>query len=170
MIKKTTLLSAVALTTIFISCQNKENQEKPLDPKIKTFTLLEKANWLVGEWENTTKDGLMTEKWIKENDSTFTAKSCFITKKDTLHLESVVMKQKGDSLYYIPTIKTQNEGKPVHFKMIDATENQLVFENKTHDFPQKIIYIKVSNNNLIAEISGIKDGEEIRESYPMKKK
>lgn len=81
-----------------------------------------------------------------------------------------MMKQKGDSLFYIPTIKTQNDGKPIQFKMVDATENQLVFENKTHDFPQKVIYIKVSNNNLIAEISGFKDGTETKEIYPMKRK
>ena len=169
MIKKTTLMLSVALTTTFISCQKKENPEKEVN-ELKTFKLREKANWLVGEGENTKKQGIINERWVQENDSTFTAQSCFITNKDTVHSESIVVKQKGDSLYYIPTIKTQNGGKPIQFKMIDATENQLVFENKTHDFPQKIIYVKVSNNNLIAEISGIKDGEETKESYPMKRK
>ncbi len=80
------------------------------------------------------------------------------------------MKQEGNDLYYVPTIKVQNDGMSVQFKMTEATESQLVFENKMHDFPQKIIYIKVSNNNLIAEISGIKDGVETKESYPMKRK
>lgn len=43
MIRKTTLLLSIALTTTFISCQKKANSEKSLD-EIKTFKLLEKAN------------------------------------------------------------------------------------------------------------------------------
>ncbi|MES2544031.1 MAG: DUF6265 family protein [Bacteroidota bacterium] len=170
MIKKTTLLLSLALTTTIICCQKKESPEIVSVAEIKTFKLLEKANWLVGEWENTTKEGMLTEKWTKENDSTFTALSCIVNENDTIQSEKIVMKQEGNDLYYVPTIKVQNDGMSVQFKMTEATESQLVFENKMHDFPQKIIYIKVSNNNLIAEISGIKDGVETKESYPMKRK
>jgi hypothetical protein len=46
----------------------------------------------------------------------------------------------------------------------------LVFENKEHDFPQKITYTKISNDSIVAEISGMKDGKQSKESYPMKKK
>jgi hypothetical protein len=171
MIKKITLLSAVALTTTFISCQKKESIESPAEDTVpKTFALLEKANWLVGEWGNVEKEGVLTENWIKQNDSIYTGQSYFISNKDTLHLENIVMKQKGDSLFYIPTIKNQNDGKPVSFKMTNISENQLVFENKSHDFPQKITYFKVNNNQLIAEISGVIDGKEKKENYPLKKK
>jgi len=46
----------------------------------------------------------------------------------------------------------------------------LIFEKPKHDFPQKITYNKISNDSLIAGISGMKDGKESKEKYPMKKK
>jgi hypothetical protein len=35
---------------------------------------------------------------------------------------------------------------------------------------QKIVYKKVNENSLVATISGIQQGKESSESYPMKKK
>ncbi|MET0759371.1 MAG: DUF6265 family protein [Flavobacterium sp.] len=169
--KKTiSLLSTVALTAVFISCQKKDNTETLAEPTPKTFAQIEKASWLVGEWGNTSKEGVLTETWTKENDSTFLGKTYFITGKDTAFTESIQLMQKKDQLLYIPTISDQNEGKHVTFTLTTSSDNQLVFENKEHDFPQKITYNKISNDSIIAEISGIKDGKKSTESYPMKKK
>ncbi|WP_300568109.1 DUF6265 family protein [Flavobacterium sp.] len=168
--KKTILIvAAMALTTAFISCQKKENTTTT-EESAKTFAQIEKANWLVGEWGNTTKEGVLTETWIKQNDSTMTGQSFFIIGKDTVNSESIVLVQKEDHLLYVPTVKNQNDSKPVEFNMISSTESQFVFENKQHDFPQKITYTKITADSLVAEISGIMDGKESKESYPMKKK
>jgi hypothetical protein len=165
------LLYTVALTTAFISCQKKENTETNIQgPTPKTFAQIEKANWLIGEWANTSKEGVLTETWTKENDSTFLGKTYFITGKDTAFTESIQLMQKEDQLLYIPTVSDQNKGKHVSFTLTTSSEKQLVFENKEHDFPQKITYNKISNDSIVAEIYGIKDGIESKESYPMKKK
>lgn len=165
------LLSTVALTAAFISCQKKENTETIAEePTPKIFAEIEKASWLIGEWGNTSKEGVLTETWTKENDSTFQGKTYFITGKDTAFTESIQLMQQKDQLLYIPTVSDQNKGKHVSFTLTTSTENQLVFENKEHDFPQKITYNKISNDSIIAEISGMKDGKESKESYPMKKK
>ena len=58
MFQKITLL---ALLLAFVSCQKKETVEKD---KIKT------ADWLIGNWENKSPDGVLTENWTKLNDST----------------------------------------------------------------------------------------------------
>lgn len=165
------LLSTVALTAAFISCQKKENTETiTQEPISKTFAQIEKASWLIGEWGNTSKEGILTETWTKENDSTFLGKTYFITGKDTAFTESIQLMQKEDQLLYIPTVSDQNEGKPVSFILTTSSENQLVFENKEHDFPQKITYNKITNDSIVAEIYGIKDEIESKETYPMKKK
>ncbi|HLF50912.1 DUF6265 family protein [Flavobacterium sp.] len=165
------LLYTVALTTAFISCQKKENTEtNTQEPTPKTFVLIEKASWLIGEWGNTSKEGVLTETWMKENDSTFHGKTYFITGKDTAFTESIQLMQKNGQLLYIPTVSDQNEGKSVSFILTTSTENQLVFENKEHDFPQKITYNKISTDSIVAEIYGIKDEIESKETYPMKKK
>jgi hypothetical protein len=168
--KSIVLMTTIAFTTAFVSCQKKENTSIESEPATKTFAQIEKASWLIGEWGSSSKEGNLIETWTKESDSTLTATSYFIVGKDTVHSESIVLEQKGDNLFYIPTIKNQNEGKPVTFSMTTANENQLVFENATHDFPKKVTYNKISNDSLVGEISGIKDGKETKESYPMKKK
>lgn len=158
MFQKITLF---ALVLTFLSCQKKETVEKD---KIK------KADWLIGKWENTSPDGVLTENWEKVNDSTFSAASYFIKEADTIHFESIVLAQKGEGLTYIATVKGQNDGKPVAFPSTSETENKLVFENLQHDYPQKITYTKGANNTLTAEISGKLNGKQTTERFIMAKK
>ena len=55
--------------------------------------------------------------------------------------------------------------------MIESkTENEFAFENPKHDYPQKIVYKKVSDTNLVATISGKQQGKPSSESFPMTKK
>jgi len=157
---KKLILSMAVLS--LIACQNKAE---------KNFEQLEKMNWLVGEWENKMPEGVLTETWTKTNDSTFAGKTLFINEKDTLHSEDIVLTQKGETLLYIPTVKGQNDDKPVEFKMTESkTENEFAFENPKHDYPQKIVYKKVSDTNLVATISGKQQGKPSSESFPMTKK
>ncbi|KFF06126.1 DUF6265 family protein [Flavobacterium reichenbachii] len=158
MFQKITLL---ALVITFVSCQKKETVEKD---KIK------KADWLIGNWENTSPDGILSENWQKLNDSTFSAASYFIKGKDTLHFETIVLAQLGETLTYKATVKGQNDEKPVFFPSTAASEKQLIFENAKHDYPQKITYTKGANNTLTAEISGKLDGKLTTERFIMTKK
>jgi hypothetical protein len=145
-----------------LSCQNKSE---------KQFEKLEKMNWLVGQWENTTAEGHLTETWNKVNDSTFTGQTYFIiNKKDTVHNESIVLTQVGDDLIYRPTVKGQNNDEAVDYKLTSDAENSFSFENPKHDYPQKIVYKKVNDMSLVATISGKQQGKPSTESYPMQRK
>ena len=147
---------------MFISCQNKSE---------KKFDKLEKMNWLLGNWENEMPEGVLTETWTKENDSTFSGTTYFIiNKKDTVHSEAIILKQLNDELIYRPTVKGQNNDEPVDFKLSSESENSFSFENPKHDYPQKIVYKKVNETNLVATISGMQQGKQSTESYQMKKK
>ncbi|WP_281310237.1 DUF6265 family protein [Flavobacterium flavigenum] len=158
MLQKITL---IAFIIAFVSCQKKESIEKD---KIK------KADWLIGNWENKNPDGVLTENWEKVNDSTFSATSYFIKGKDTLHFESIILAQLGETLTYKATVKGQNENKPVFFPSTLESDKQLVFENPKHDYPQKITYTKGANNTLTAEISGKLNGKQTTERFIMTKK
>jgi hypothetical protein len=152
----------IVVCVLFISCQNKSE---------KNFEQLEKMNWLIGNWENKMDDGILSETWKKENDSTFSGKSYFIVNsKDTVHSETIILTQLNNQLIYSPTVKGQNDDKPIDFIMTSDSENNFVFENPKHDYPQKIVYKKVNENSLVATISGMQQGKQSTESYPMKKK
>lgn len=157
------LLSVLALTSI---AWKKEAANEKLE---KQFTQLEKANWLLGRWENNSPQGNLSEIWKKENDSTLFGESYFVIKKDTVFAESVSLEERNGKVSYVVTVPDQNEEKPVAFELTSAEANSLIFENPKHDFPNKIIYNKVGTDSLVAEIRGMKDGKEKNEFFRMVK-
>lgn len=158
MFQKLTLLM---LLLAVVSCKKAETVEKD---KIKT------ADWLLGAWENKSPNGVLTESWQKVNDSTFSATSYFIKEDDTLHSEKITLSQKGEMLLYSATVNGQNNDKAIDFGSTTETENKLVFENPSHDYPQKITYTKGANNTLTAEITGDLRGKKTTERFIMTKK
>ena len=154
--KKVILILIIALT--FASCGK---------PKVVSKIVV--ADWLLGNWENKSADGDLLESWKKINDSIYDGESYFIKGKDTLHFEKIQMKQKGETLLYIATVKGQNNDKPVTFVHNDTIEKQLVFENPKHDFPQKIVYSQITKDSIVIQISGIQQGKPSSERFSMKK-
>jgi hypothetical protein len=128
-----------------------------------------KAEWLIGTWENSTPKGSIYESWTKVNDTEFAGKSYITQEKDTLVFETIRIVQERDALLYIPAVKNQNAGLPVRFTLKTISNTQLTFENQGHDFPQVISYTRISSDSLVAEISGMINGQERRETFPMKK-
>jgi len=136
---------------------------------IKQTNDIEKAEWLIGTWENKTSRGNIYETWSKTTDNEFSGKSYIVKEQDTIVFENIRLVQEQDGLFYIPTVKNQNDGLPVRFSTKTISETQLTFENPKHDFPQIISYIQISADSLVAEISGIKNGQERKQTFPMKR-
>lgn len=157
LLMKKVILSLVILLSI-VSCQ-----------KSKVISKITAANWLLGQWENKSDDGNLLETWKKVNDSLFVGEAYFIKEKDTLHSEKIQLKQKGEDLFYIATVKGQNNDKPVTFKYNDTLQKLLVFENPKHDFPQKIMYSQITKDSIVIQISGMQQGKPSSERFSMKK-
>ena len=75
---------------------------------------------------------------------------------DTLvEYEFVVVRERGDGLVYI----AQPSGQPsAEFLSITASANEVVFENKDHDFPQRVGYRRQATT-LDAWIEGALNGQ-----------
>ena len=137
---------------------------------IKDYEELEKANWMLGEWEKTDSLGTLREIWERLDDSTFVGLSYYIqNKKDTLHNEQVELMQNGEHLIYSATIKGENNNSPIPFQMTKDEDSLLVFENPKHKYPQKIQYKLMKNGSLVATVSGKQNGKNSTENYPMNK-
>lgn len=128
-----------------------------------------KAKWLIGTWENKTPKGSIYETWSKISNNEFSGKSYIVKEKDTIVFENIRLVQEQGGLFYIPTVKNQNDGLPVRFALKTISETQLVFENPQHDFPQIISYTKIISDSLVAEISGTKNGQERKQAFSMKR-
>lgn len=148
----------ILVVVSFASCQ-----------KSKEVSKIVGKDWLLGKWENKSDEGNLLEIWKKENDSLFIGESYFIKEKDTLHSEKIQLKQQGENLLYIATVKGQNDDKPITFKHNIEIAKQLVFENPQHDYPRKIVYKPFAKGHLLIEISGIQQEKPSSARYSMKK-
>jgi len=152
---KYSLLYPVALT-LLCSCSNQPSAN------------LDELQWMLGRWEQSSPEGQLSETWTQLNDSTFTGDSYFVAKKDTLFSEKILLTATGNGILYTPTVADQNEGKPVDFKMTSSGKFKVSFENKNHDFPQKIAY-SLHDDYLKAVISGKQSGATKSETFLMKR-
>lgn len=159
--KNTLLLGLLAFGILVVSCEKKAEKQPGQ---------ITKAEWFLGDWENKTPQGELSESWQKANDSTYNGASYFIKGKDTLFAESVVLSEKNGEVLYTVTTKGQNNDLPVAFKMTTATANQIVFENPAHDFPTKISYKLVNKDSIVAEISGKQEGKATSETFAFGRK
>ena len=166
------ILLAAAALTLLVSCKKEtatENEAVESTPA-KTYANLEKANWFIGEWGSKSAEGELTERWNKENDSVYHGESYFVVgSKDTVFAEHVRLEEANGKLAYTVTVPGQNNEKPVRFEMTSGNGNQIIFENPQHDYPNKIIYNKIGNDSLVAEISGIQKGKPASEKFAMKR-
>lgn len=128
---------------------------------------INKMQWLIGVWQNKSSKGTLYELWTIASPNEYTGKSYYRKGKDTVVLENIQLIQEKNKLHYIPTVKNQNNGLPVKFQMISITDSSIVFENQQHDFPQVISYRKISPDSLLAQISGMRNGQIQQQSFPM---
>ena len=154
--KKISLILLLLLT--ILSCKKGEKTN-----------LLNEIDWLIGTWENNSDKGNLLEIWKKENDSVYSGQSFYIKAKDTLHFESIQLKQISDSLLYSSSVKGQDNDLALDFRLTSKTQNQFVFENPKNDYPKKIVYKLISKDSLVAIISGIQQGKASSETFSMKR-
>ncbi len=132
-------------------------------------TKIKNAEWLIGTWENKTQRGSVYETWTKKSSMELLGKSYTLNGKDTIIFETVKLIHEKNNLFYIPTVKNQNNSLPIKFTLKKQSDELLVFENPKHDFPQKISYTKINADSLVAEISGLVKGKERQQTFPMKR-
>ena len=112
-------------------------------------------NQIVGLFAGTWKvEGKETfEKWEK-NDSAFKGKGYQLKDNQEKVSEYLEIKNIEGRIYYLATVLNQNNGATVKFALTKAENDEFVFENPEHDFPQKLIYKKLSDREMFVRVLG----------------
>ena len=117
---------------------------------------MEKLEWIIDRWGNTSDGTSVYESWERVNDSLFKGESKTVKDDKIIFSEKLSIEKIGDNIFYTADVKHNPE--PVHFKLINLTDTSATFENPEHDFPQRIIYELRNNTTLYARIEGkVKD-------------
>jgi Domain of unknown function (DUF6265) len=112
--------------------------------------------WLAGNWVQKGAAGIVRERWSGPYADTLLGVGV-TTKGETLssyEFVRIAKTQTGVSYFASP-----NAAPPTEFKAIELCASRAVFENKAHDFPQRVIYTKGANGTLNARIEGTLNGK-----------
>lgn len=167
--KNNSFIISIFFGSMLSGCSGPQSETVSVET-IDTYSEIEKLSWLKGEWIRTSAANASAEKWEKKNDSTLYGVGITIKGKDTVAFETMTIEQKNSKLYYIPVVKDQNSGVAVEFALTSSNEKEWIFENPKHDFPTKIVYKKINNDSLYAEISAVREGKEVKVPFPFARK
>lgn len=117
---------------------------------------IEQLDWISGCWVMDDGKERTEESWMKPAGKSLIGMSRTVAGGKTVHSESIQIREANGQIAYIVALGMG--AKPTVFKLIKASDNEAVFENPEHDFPQRIIYRRESMEALFARIEGAEKG------------
>jgi len=129
-----------------------------------------KKHLFLGTWQ-TDSDELIFEEWTYVNDNLYTGKTYYISGNDTTFIETLRLCYIDNIFCYCATVQGHNDNKEIVFRLkhIENHGEKLTFENREHDFPQRIVYEFSSNNTMTAAVDGTEEGENKQISFEFRK-
>lgn len=117
---------------------------------------IDALKWMAGSWAGTSGSVAMEEHWTAPSGNSMIGMHRDVGKGRTLSFEFLRIEQQGDQIVYLSMPNGRSPATP--FPLKESSANRVVFENPTHDFPQRIIYWK-DGNDLRARIEGTMNGK-----------
>ena len=120
--------------------------------------------WLAGTWSFERNGRVVTERWTAPAGGLMLGTSHTVAGPRTLEYEFIVLRtDKEGRVVYVAKPSRQPEAT---FTLIKLTDREAVFENPTHDFPQRLYYTLKPDGTLLAAIEGTRDGKTRRVEFP----
>jgi hypothetical protein len=126
---------------------------------------IDRLAWLAGCWESASGDRTVEEQWMAPRAHTMLGMGRTVRGGKLLEHELVVVREEGERLAYEAHPSGQ---KSAVFLSRELGESRVVFENATHDFPQRVGYER-KGATLLAWIEGARDGKVKRIEFPYRR-
>ena len=121
--------------------------------------------WLQGCWQSTAGDRVVEEQWTIPKAGVMLSMGRTVRGDQLVEYEWVLLREKDGALEY----EAHPSGQPsAVFTARTATANEVVFENPTHDFPQRVGYLR-ERDSLLAWIDGTVAGRSRRVEFPYRR-
>lgn len=128
---------------------------------------LERARWLSGCWKLRAPGRLTVEMWMPPAGDLMIGGSRTVANGVVREFEHLRIKADAGKLTYIALPSGQNE---TLFPAKEVSDTALVFENLSHDFPQRIIYRRRGADSIVARIEGPGPNQRTRGfDFPMRR-
>ena len=123
---------------------------------------LDDLAWLAGSWVGTVRGLDMEEHWTAAKGHSMIGIHRDVREGRTLAFEFLRIEQQGDQIVYLSMPNGRSPA--TAFPLREVTGTRVVFENPTHDFPQRILYWK-DGTDLRARIEGTMNGKAASEEW-----
>ena len=117
---------------------------------------LEALSWMVGSWQGTEGKREMEEVWTPAKGHTMLGLHRDVEGGRTTAYEFMRIQEEGETITFYGSPSGQP---PTPFKLVESSNRCAVFENPTHDFPQRVIYWLDGEGFLRARIEGTNAGK-----------
>lgn len=124
-------------------------------------------SWLSGCWQQEGAESGSIEIWLAPAGGTMLGMSRTVKAGKTVAHEFMRIGALGEGKLAF-TAKPSNQAEAT-FPVLRIGKQEIVFENKGHDFPQRIIYRLTAPGKLSARIEGTREGKARGIDYPMTK-
>ncbi|HET9315576.1 MAG TPA: DUF6265 family protein [Vicinamibacteria bacterium] len=148
-------LAAVCLTSAAVTAAD------PPAARVADFA------FMAGCWQGGDAQTTMEETWTRPGGGTMMGTSRVLAGGKAVFSEFVEVAEKPTGLVMTVALGIGEPGVP--FTRIAAGPDEVVFENPTHDFPQRIRYRKLSDISVLARIEGVEKGQAKGEDYPFRR-
>lgn len=149
------VLSAVALLAPAVA------QDPAPRPAAEEFA------WLSGVWEYSRGQQSVEEYWTPVSSNGLLGMGRTLADGRTVSFEFLRIEWRDDGVYYV----AQPRGRPqTDFKLVRWDGAQAVFENPTHDFPQRVLYRRNADGSVDARIEGLRNGRLAGVDFPYKRR
>jgi uncharacterized protein DUF6265 len=124
---------------------------------------IRRVAWLTGCWESKRGSRTIQEHWMAPLGNTMISMGRTVRGDSLTEFEQVIIRAGRDGLAY----EAHPSGQAATvFRATSATGESVVFENPTHDFPQRVAYERRGADSLLAWIAGTINGKPRRIEFP----
>lgn len=116
---------------------------------------MSRVDFLTGTWKMEGKE--QYEVWEKGGKQELIGYSYKVLDHQKIITETLAIKMIDDHMVYKATVPDQNQGKEIPFTLNDDIKEYVSFENMGHDFPKKIQYKRISDDEIEVTVIGDKD-------------
>ena len=114
--------------------------------------------WLEGRWEGTSEGVAMEESWTAPRGGALLGVHRDVKGGRMVSFEFMRIEATADGIVYFASPRG---AAPTPFKLAELGEKRVAFENRQHDFPQRILYWMDSSGALHARIEGPQGGKTV---------
>ena len=123
---------------------------------------LSRLSWLEGQWAGT-RDGVSTEEqWTAPRGGSLLGLHRDVKAERMISFEFLRIETTKDGAFYFASPRS---APPTPFRLVELGDRKVVFENKQHDFPQRILYWLDAAGALHARIEGPQSGKTVGEEW-----